>query len=120
MTKPDYANPPPHYQVMTIGQARQEYPEFSTFRIKDYCKSFEIKDEHWCYVWHLKGWLSAKRKPISLASGYDGDKVSHFVTREEACRMAWLSFVRFEYLTDGLTMREIDRVIGRFQKDGKL
>jgi hypothetical protein len=104
---------------MTIEQARQEHPEDALFTVKGYREQSGIKDEHWCYVWHVKDPLSAKRKPLSLTAVDEADR-SPFVTREETCRMAWFSFLRFEYLNHELTLQEIDRIIGRFQKDGRL
>ena len=118
---PDYTKPPPHHQFMTIAEARKEHSKDAIFTADNgrWCKAFEVDDDHYCYVKRVQSGLpGVARYPFIVA--LDELNATPFVTREEACRMAWLSFLRFEYLTPNLTTQEIDRVVSRFQSEGRL
>lgn len=121
MSKPDYTNPPPHYQVMTIANARQEYPEDPIATIKDFCKTFELEDGHWCYINWYRALDDLPRRPMVIAmTTMDKEWPGRFETYEAACRMAWYSHLQTEMLGCNTPMQEIDRLVGKFQKDGTL
>lgn len=119
--KPDYTNPPPHFQVMTIAQARSEFPEDSTFTIERFCESFGLREDHWCYVMWSSGLRNQPRRPSVIAVRTNDPKEANpFETRESACRQAWLGYLRWEELHHEISDEYADSIIGRFQKEKHL
>ena len=119
--KPDSENPPPHYQVMTVGQAKREHPKDAIFTVGDYCNNFGIKDKNWCYVMWSQSLPEMERNPSVIAiMSLDKKFPGLFETYEEACRMSWLSYLRWEVLNHTISALEIDRIVGRFQTEGRL
>lgn len=120
MSKPNYTEPPPHYQVMTVGEALMEHPEDVVFTPL-YRNAFGVKDHHWCYVSWYRPLMKNPRKPMVIAiTTMDEEYPGNFETYEEACRMAWYSHVLFEMLGCNMERRDIDRIVAKFQKDGTL
>ena len=106
---PDYSTPPPSYQVMKLGQAKREFPEEPAFTIDGYYETWGLTDEDWCYVNWYTGLKGEPKKPLIIThSAMDYEYPGRFDTFEDACRMAWHSYMHHELLGYKTPKPEID------------